>query len=183
MVQEGKKIDRTAYQRAYYLKNKEEKLKKSKERWLSDAAYREREIARSKIKREAIKAERLKLERTKWLEKIQQVPVEPAIISLSTGSRLPRTVPDVGIVYSLPVTASYCEVRPDVVLKWLREGYIPGASVWMGGRAWFTEGYMRVVRLTRFTMLAEGRLRRAQFCSKVKSALREVRESFVSGPR
>lgn len=135
-----KKIEEQRYQREYYEKNKKKRSLAHKKRWKEDEDYREREIARQRKRRAEARKETAS-DRFDAMVEEKREALKP--------TRKPKFV-EVGgkrcFVFSTGTLAREVGREDGTIRAWLVSGVLPGASVWIGRRAHFTENYCTAVR-------------------------------------
>lgn len=140
------------YQRKYHRENRERRAKARAERRKKDAEFREADIQRLRERR----AER---RREVAAEKFEQL-VEEKREKLAP-TRRPRFAEIDGervFVYGTGTLAREVGREDATIRAWLSQGVLPGASVWVGRRAQFTEDYCAAVRRAcRRLLLEDGR--------------------------
>jgi len=163
------------YQRDYYKKNKVNRTKALKERWANDAAFRETERERNQKRRGQLRAEKagwrfhaMIHERRKRLEPTRPprwvlIGSGPAQQVWTTGS-LGREVGRSG----------------KAIRSWLREGVLPGATVYIGGSSFFSRRFCDAVyRACERLFYLDGRGDRLVLKRLVREELAKTNTGFV----
>ena len=127
------------YQRDYYQDHAEERRQYAKDRWENDREYREREIQRSSDRRALERAEK---GRKRFKAMVEKRKAEDP----DTRCPLKTEIDGEPVwVYTTGELAREVGRSPRAIRAWLREGALPGATIWIKGRAYFSERFCKAV--------------------------------------
>lgn len=132
------------YQARYYTKNRKKLRKKSSDKWHTDPKWRANEQARAQRRRGELRAERAHVRfETMVAEKRERAgPTRPPrFMARFQGDKSPPQVWTSGDL------GREIGRSPRAVRGWVREGVLPGASVFVGGVAFFARDFCEAVYL------------------------------------
>lgn len=177
---ERKRLDpdvrKRLYQRDYYRRMRKSRNRSRRQRWRADPKFRQQHLDRMQESRAAAR----KVTAPKKLE--------AAIASKKDrATRHPRLA-DVNkvrvLVHTTGALAQRVGRESGTVRAWLDEGVLPGCSIVIGGKCWFTDGFIAAVREALERLLVEdARAPRERLKSLAAEALRTAGETWVSAPQ
>jgi hypothetical protein len=162
------------YQHKYYQNHRGDRLKNAALRWKTDADYRKRELERKKNQRALGRAETA-IERFMRMVEEKRKSAKP--------TRKPRRVEIDGKTVDVHTTGALArEIGRDsgTVRKWLADGTLPGCTVLIGGKCWFSESFAKAVfAACKALYFLDGRGERMMLHRLILEELEKAGESYV----
>lgn len=127
------------YQRDYYQQNKEDRQSYAKDRWEHDLEYREREIQRAKDRRARERASKAS---SRFVQMIEERRAEAddtcnPLLTDVDGEQV--------LVYTSGSLSREVGRSARAIRMWLNDGTLPGATVFIQRRAYFSERFCNAV--------------------------------------
>ena len=166
---------RTLYQRDYYERTRKDRNKARRERRKSDMRFRDKSNKQQRQRRAKHRAEaapdKLKAEVAEKFGIRGGKHRRPRYVTLGAERIL---------VYTTGALARAIGRECATVRAWISEGVLPGCSVVIGGRCWFSERFARAVYdAIRFVMERDARTPRAMLRRVIRAKLREANVMWV----
>jgi hypothetical protein len=180
--------DEVPYSRTYYLKTRKDRLAEHRKKWKADPDFRKAALDRAKEERAAVRASKAQdkfqamIERAKGdlekhnkkLKRQRKRPYGLRKVSL-TGKAA-----DLVEVYPSGTFATAIGRKTDTIRDWIKAKVLPGASIFLGGKAYFTERFIQAVyRACEQLYFKDGNGRLEILRALVLTELANARESYI----
>ena len=127
------------YQRQYYREHKDERRDYAKDRWDNDREYREREIQRARDRRARQRADKAS-DRFKAMVESRRAEKDNTCCPLLTEVEEEQV-----LVYTSGSLSREVGRSTRAIRMWLNDGTLPGATVFIQRRAYFSERFCQAV--------------------------------------
>lgn len=175
------------YQQEYYERNRQSRNDTRKHRWRSDLDFRNRLLEQMKEKRAFARQETVDDRLIEAIRAKEAIDEQREEESSRRATRRPRLVEINGVkkfVYSTGALAHSLGRESQTLRAWLSAGVLPGCSVVIGNKAWFTQGFGQAVfQALRRTMLLDARAPRDMLRGLVREELEIAHEPWVPAPQ
>ncbi len=162
------------YHRDYYLRNRKRRKRQRKARWQNDPKFRKTQLKQMKL----VRGEKRK---TEAIIKLAARIAKKA--SAARPQRHPRLADVNGrreLVYTTGAVALRAGREPLTIRDWIADRVLPGVSIVIGNKGWFTQGYIDAVfAALRRCVMEDARTPRDLMHKYTREALREAGEKWV----
>jgi hypothetical protein len=159
--------DGSDYQRKYYLSTRKDRLKAHRQRWDTDEEFRKSALDRAKEERASVRAAKAHAKFAAMIEKARADEETRKRKQAERGARRPRSArgprkprerpyglrkvslsgraDDLVEIYPGGTFATAIGRKTETIRDWLKASVLPGASIFLGGKAYYTESFIQAV--------------------------------------